>query len=60
MAWLYQAELSEYLFDHDIDFVHDDTNFEDDQDRNFIRNEVLKKLLTDGPMRANKFKKQLI
>ena len=37
-----KAELSKYLSDHDIDFVHDDTNFEDNQDRNFIRNEVLK------------------
>ena len=36
-----KAELSEYLSDHNIDFVLDDTNFEDNQDRNFIRNEVL-------------------
>ena len=36
-----KAELSEYLSDHNIDFVSDETNFEDNQDRNFIRNEVL-------------------
>ena len=43
------AELSEYLSDHNIDFVHDDTNFEDNQDRNFIRNEVLKTTFNRWP-----------
>ena len=37
-----KADLSEYLSLNEIEFITDDTNFEDNQDRNYIRNEVLK------------------
>ncbi len=52
-----KAELSEYLSDHDIDFVHDDTNFEDNQDRNFIRNEVLKTTFDRWPNASKQIQK---
>ena len=37
-----KVDLAKYLSTNDINFVSDETNFEDNQDRNFIRNEVLK------------------
>ena len=37
-----KSDLTQYLSANDIKFISDDTNFEDNQDRNFIRNEVLK------------------
>ena len=52
-----KVELSEYLSDHNIDFVHDDTNFEDNQDRNFIRNEVLNKTFNRWPNASKQIQK---
>ena len=37
-----KTDLNKYLSTNDIKFISDETNFEDNQDRNFIRNEVLK------------------
>ena len=37
-----KADLNKYLSTNDIKFISDETNFEDNHDRNFIRNEVLK------------------
>jgi tRNA(Ile)-lysidine synthase len=37
-----KLDLTEYLSANDIKFISDETNFEDNQDRNYIRNEVLK------------------
>ena len=37
-----KSDLTQYLLTKNIEFISDDTNFEDNQDRNFIRNEVLK------------------
>ena len=37
-----KSDLTQYLSDNNIKFISDNTNFEDNQDRNFIRNEVLK------------------
>jgi len=37
-----KADLNKYLSSNDIKFISDETNFEDNHDRNFIRNEVLK------------------
>ena len=37
-----KSDLIEYLLINDIKFISDETNFEVNQDRNFIRNEVLK------------------
>ena len=37
-----KSDLIQYLSTKNIEFISDDTNFEDNQDRNFIRNEVLK------------------
>ena len=37
-----KSDLTKYLSDNNIKFISDNTNFEDNQDRNFIRNEVLK------------------
>ena len=52
-----KAEISEYLSDHNIDFVHDDTNFEDNQDRNFIRNEVLNTVFNRWPNASKQIQK---
>ena len=52
-----KAEISAYLSDHNIDFVHDDTNFEDNQDRNFIRNEVLKTTFNRWPNASKQIQK---
>ena len=37
-----KSDLTQYLSMNKIEFISDDTNLEDNQDRNFIRNEVLK------------------
>ncbi len=37
-----KTDLNKYLSTNDIKFISDETNFEDNQDRNFIRNKVLK------------------
>ena len=37
-----KTDLNKYLSTNDIKFISDETNFEDNHDRNFIRNEVLK------------------
>ena len=37
-----KSDLMQYLSANNIKFISDNTNFEDNQDRNFIRNEVLK------------------
>ncbi len=52
-----KSQLSEYLSFHNIGFVIDDTNFEDNQDRNFIRNEVLKTTLNRWPNASTKIQK---
>ena len=52
-----KSQLSEYLSFHNIDFVIDDTNFEDNQDRNFIRNEVLKTTLNRWPNASTQIQK---
>ena len=52
-----KAEISAYLSDHNIDFVNDDTNFEDNQDRNFIRNEVLKTTFNRWPNASKQIQK---
>ena len=52
-----KAELCEYLSDHNIDFVHDDSNFEDNQDRNFIRNKVLKTTFNRWPNASKQIQK---
>ncbi|MDB2356889.1 tRNA lysidine(34) synthetase TilS [Gammaproteobacteria bacterium] len=44
-----KADLSRYLSINDIEFMTDDTNFEDSQDRNYIRNKVLKIALSRWP-----------
>ena len=37
-----KSDLIQYLSSKEIQFISDETNFEDNQDRNFIRNEVLR------------------
>ena len=37
-----KSELIKYLSDHNIQYITDESNFQDDQDRNFIRNELMK------------------
>ena len=37
-----KSDLMQYLSSQEIQFISDETNFEDNQDRNFIRNEVLR------------------
>ena len=44
-----KSQLSEYLSFHNIDFVTDNSNFVSNQDRNFIRNELLKTTLSRWP-----------
>lgn len=52
-----KSDLSEYLFVNDIDFVTDDTNFDENQDRNFIRNQVLKTILERWPTASMQIQK---
>jgi len=44
-----KSDLIKYLSANDIKFISDETNFEDNQDRNYIRNEVLKMALNRWP-----------
>ena len=44
-----KSELNQYLSANNIKFISDGTNFEDNQDRNFIRNEVLKMAASRWP-----------
>ena len=52
-----KAQLTEYLSFHNIDFVTDNSNFEANQDRNFIRNEVLKTTLNRWPNASTQIQK---
>ena len=55
-----KSDLVQYLSVNNINFISDSSNFEDNQDRNFIRNEVLKMAAIAGLMQVDKFNKQLI
>ena len=52
-----KSQLFEYLSFQNIDFVTDNTNFEVNQDRNFIRNEVLKTILSRWPNASTQIQK---
>lgn len=50
-------DLSEYLSINNISFISDDSNFEDHQDRNFIRNEVLNIVSSRWPNASTQIQK---
>ncbi|MDA9935898.1 tRNA lysidine(34) synthetase TilS [Gammaproteobacteria bacterium] len=44
-----KADLSQYLSANNIEFITDETNFDDHQDRNYIRNELLHRASSRWP-----------
>tara|TARA_B000000460_G_scaffold53197_1_gene35155 strand:+ start:858 stop:1823 length:966 start_codon:yes stop_codon:yes gene_type:complete len=52
-----KATLNAYLKDKKINFISDESNFNSDQDRNFIRNEVLELVQNRWPKAAQQIQK---